>query len=256
MKKFWIALVAALSFMATPALSADGTVYVDPDRTIALNGPIFANALSAAHAVDTLSLASIDPIYIIINSPGGSVLAADILIGALKQAKERGVDTVCIVPVLAASAAFQIFLHCSDRFAFEEAALMWHPVRAVIMASTTKQLAGALQSLDRTEDRLTRDLQEALNIPEAVFWNHYWNETLWAASDLEDLTSNFLRTVTGVKGVEYPIMVNPFMPTFGVSDDEPEQEGTIWHFCLSIHSKSRHECEAVDKARPVSTPQR
>lgn len=72
------------------------TLNVNADRTILITGPIAENVMVAAPVVEELSDESKEPIYLIINSLGGSVETGLVLISAIRVAKARGVPVICV----------------------------------------------------------------------------------------------------------------------------------------------------------------
>ena len=103
------------------------------ERTLTVIGPIGAGAIETAHKIERLSAKSSDPIYIVINSPGGGVLAGSQLSQAMDIARARDVKVVCAVGSMAASMAFQLLPHCTERYALPNSLLLFHPSRVFVM---------------------------------------------------------------------------------------------------------------------------
>lgn len=82
------------------------------------------------------------PLYLLINSPGGSVLAGAMVISAMESAKVP-IYTICLE--VCASMAAMIFEHGTERYVVDRALLMFHP------ASTG---GGGPEELDKTVSRL------------------------------------------------------------------------------------------------------
>lgn len=201
--KFLLTCLLSFSLLGCATANADSypiTVRVDKERLIKIQGTMSGNMLDKAVELDNLSNESRDPVYILINSPGGSVIPTMIFLTAMDVAKQRGVDIVCIVPVLAASAAFQVLANCDERYVFERSLLLFHPV--VLSASLNPdQLAAEAEDTKKMQDMLTKELLEVLTMDREAFWLHFYNETLWRAADLMALNPGVFKTIVNVENV-------------------------------------------------------
>lgn len=196
MRKLIAILLACMS-----ASAAAETLTVKPERTLVIQGTVAENVLLAAPIVDRMSAESKKPIYMIINSPGGSVNAGLVLISAMRAAKARKVDIICVSSIGAASMAFQIFAECSRRYTFVNTFLMWHPMRVFIIG-TSDELEHTFENMAVLEDRLNTDLMKVLKIPPSLFYYHHRHETYWTAAELQQITPNFLTILDDVRGVK------------------------------------------------------
>jgi ATP-dependent protease ClpP protease subunit len=103
------------------------------------------------------------------------------IVAAVDMAKARGFKVQCYVPGLAASMAFQILAHCSERYALPHAYLMWHPVRAQIRGALTSTEARILANdLAETETMLVADLRSYLKVTDSCFEQHYVSAWIWS----------------------------------------------------------------------------
>jgi ATP-dependent Clp protease protease subunit len=87
-------------------------------------GEIGYNALDIATQITRLGEESIEPIYLVLTSPGGSVLTGGQVIAAIESSKAP-VYTVC--NVLCASMAAMIFEYGAKRYIGDRSFLMFHP---------------------------------------------------------------------------------------------------------------------------------
>lgn len=144
-------------------------------------------------------------IDIIISSPGGSVIAGNMLVDRMVQLKQGGVKFRCFVRDLAASMAFQFLLFCDERYATPHAFLLWHPVRifaqGVITAANASNLATQLGQADEVA---LHDLRAHLSMPEADMLTHFYNETLHQAYNLQQTAPGFFTKVTNNVSNLYP----------------------------------------------------
>lgn len=189
MKKFYLSLCALLL-----SSSAFGSTFVaNPDRTVYLRGPVADNALTIATNIEKLSRAGSQPIDMIINSPGGSIITGLQIISAMEVAKQRGITIRCFVPMLAASMGFQVFAHCSERYVLEQSLLLWHPARIFVLfgAFTSGELLYQGRELKKIEAPLARYLIRVMGVDTKFFNYHYRHETLWLARDLRKETDFF-----------------------------------------------------------------
>lgn len=100
---------------------------IDLDRTIELNDEIGPNAIIASILVGQMDSQNHEPITILLDSPGGSVIAGARLISAMQTSKSK-IRTVCLS--LCASMAFMIHQYGDERLALDRAILMAHPASA------------------------------------------------------------------------------------------------------------------------------
>lgn len=96
-------------------------------RTLFLLGQVDGNALETARSITEMSNDSLEPIYLILSGPGGSVLTGNILIAAI-QASRAPVYTIC--DVLCASMDSMIHQYGKKRFMTDHTIIMFHPAAA------------------------------------------------------------------------------------------------------------------------------
>lgn len=119
--------ITALNIPESQVLSLTGVVGMGTDELVA---QIFERGQGTK------------PLYLLINSPGGSVLAGAMIISAMESSKVP-IYTVCME--ICASMAAMIFEHGTERYIVDRALLMFHP------ASTG---GGGPEELDKTVSRL------------------------------------------------------------------------------------------------------
>ncbi len=194
-------LIMACLLVAGDALST--TLRVDPLRTVRVVGEVDGSILQQIQEIDHLSRQSDKPIFLLINSPGGSILAGNLFINAMNAAKERGVKFHCASTLITASMAFQFFVECNYRYALPHAKLLFHPPRIFYMGVLLEeQMRSWIQELDHIENKMTSVMKSELGMDDEVFDYHYHAETLWDAEDLRDAAdSSFLRIVDDIAGI-------------------------------------------------------
>lgn len=103
------------------------TINLNPDRTILILGEIGNNALTAAQTIKELEDQSNDPIYLILDSPGGSVIDGNVLVSAI-ESSSAPVYTVC--HRICASMAAVIHQYGKQRMMVDRSVLMFHQASA------------------------------------------------------------------------------------------------------------------------------
>jgi ATP-dependent protease ClpP protease subunit len=199
-RKLFLAFVALVAMIAGD-IAWGTTLHVDKDRTVSLVGPVGNNAMTAAQEVTALMNASNDPIYMIINSPGGNVITGLQLLSAMQQAQARGIVIKCVVPNLAASMAFITLAQCTERYAFEGSLLLWHPMR-VGGSFTEGEARHAANIMRRMSKPLMKLQKEALGVTWQFFMYHYKYETLWSGAALAEAAPSFMTIIDNVEGVD------------------------------------------------------
>lgn len=168
-----------------------------PERTIVINGAINDNMFTPTiETMDKLAKSG-KVIDIILSSPGGSVIAGSLLIDRMEQLKLAGVTFRCAVRDVAASMAFQILLHCNERYATPHSFLLWHPVRVFMRGPLTADMAQTLfVQLAEADEMALHDLRAYLPMDESELMWHFKNETLHQAFNLKMLSPTFFKRVT------------------------------------------------------------
>jgi ATP-dependent protease ClpP protease subunit len=193
-------LVGMLLFLASQmALSAPT---LNPKRTIVISGPITGRIVSpTVNALDKLALDKTAPIDIVLSSPGGSLIAGYIIVDKMDALRAEGVRFRCVVRSLAASMAFQMLLHCDERYATKHAVLLWHPVRVFYQGALTSDMSKvAYLQMKMSDDMIRAELYDNLPMKkETIDW-HFTNETLHHATQLHKSAKGFFKDVTSAIG--------------------------------------------------------
>lgn len=133
------------------------------------------------------------PITIVINSPGGGVIAGMAFINRMQTLRDMGVTINCYVLDVAASMAFQIFTQCNNRYALPTSYLLWHGVRMGSNQPITASLARNIsEDLARMDEIVLQELDGSLRISNDVIRKHFDNETLWSGYGLNKEDSKFM----------------------------------------------------------------
>lgn len=196
------------------------TIDLNPNRLVEIIDVIDFSQLGVAQKIDDLSSASKEPIDILVNSPGGSVLVGYIIVDSIRAAKAKGVKVRCTVGMLAASMAFNLLASCSERYALPSAALLFHPPRVMTReALTVPVLLKAAEDLQRIIDSTSSEIQNMLGMKDEQFQHHFNHETMWTAEQLLEASGHkwiqIVHAITGSKLVFTPDRPNPLAFLFG-----------------------------------------
>lgn len=146
-----------------------------------------------------MSQTSKEPIYMMINSPGGEVVAGATVIDAMTTAQSTGIKFICGSGVMAASMAFSILAHCDERYTLKNTKLLFHPI-SMTGRVIFKHLRAELESEELEEDAFIDKLIETMGVERDFFMRHYMNETLWAAHVLKRYAPKFIEVVDNITG--------------------------------------------------------
>lgn len=198
-----IRFIATLWFVSSCAL-AGTTLNVNPKRLIEVRDTVGVNIIKSADRLVSLAQQSTKPIYIFLNSPGGSVMPGLTFLDSMNLAKSRGVKLVCVSSTLAASMAFTIFAECDVRYSFAYTKLLWHPMKVggMFVSFSADEMEYLLKMIRAWELPLNAKLIKQLGISKEVFYYHYAHETLFTATQLDVLTPGFVKIIDDIKGID------------------------------------------------------
>jgi ATP-dependent protease ClpP protease subunit len=200
-----VSLVLTLFLGIEGLAKADPIPAIDPARTFAVIGPSLQGNVLPLGA-QLLSWAEKDPatpVSIIINSPGGEVTTGFLFVNQMEMAKSLGVTINCYVPGVAASMAFTILTHCSNRYALNHAFLLWHRVRVFSSGEAlTAPIASALaHDLARLDALILAETLDAVDMDAAKVRYHFEHETLHVASQLAAESPEFITASDAIPGL-------------------------------------------------------
>lgn len=143
-----------------------------------------------------------EPVDIVIDSPGGSVFTGFQFVNAMEEIKGQGTRIRCFVSGIAASMAFQILVHCNERYALSRSFLLWHGVRTSQRGPITSKSAAALHAdLAAIDLIILAELRESLGLKEEELLFHFNQETLHIGDNLAALAPKFITTRKYVPGL-------------------------------------------------------
>lgn len=193
-------LVGAL-LLLTPHVAL-ASPSMDPARTIVIAGPITGSIVGPVlTTLDKLATDKTKPVDLVISSPGGSIVAGYLIVDRMDALRAEGVHFRCVVRSVAASMAFQLLLHCDERYSTPHAFLLWHPVRVFYQGALTADLSKiAYLQMKLSDDMVKEELYANLPLKkETIDW-HFTNETLHHAAQLHKSAKGFFKEVSSTIG--------------------------------------------------------
>jgi len=187
------------------ASAADAEVFdAGPEaRQVEVVGVVDISSLATASRIDALSKVSKEPITIIINSPGGSVVPGLFVVSAIRVAIERGVEVRCVVPAMAASMAMIILDNCSSRYVLANSLMLWHSIKATLQGNfdpdTLEQAALSMRVLS---DGINEHMRENLKMDKKLFYGLFSAEAFVPGHVLKRLAPHYVTVVTDIRGVK------------------------------------------------------
>lgn len=129
-------------------------------QAIYIVGPIMANAHAVVEELKTKAKKN-NHLYLLIDSPGGSVLDGAAIVSAM-EASTAKIDTVCLS--MCASMAFIIHQYGNKRYAIDRSVLMAHPASGGVQG-TMEQMKARLDLFTRYVDKLDVLITKRVGLP-------------------------------------------------------------------------------------------
>lgn len=160
-------------------------IVAQPGQVLFFNVPVdFQSVNHAINFLEDVSNAGIhDTVYIVLDSPGGSVIDGANLISYMK-ASTLTIKTICWG--LCASMAAQIHQAGSERMMTEKSILMFHPASSRV-GGTIEQMLNQLSTIKRYVDRLDAEVAARSGIPYEIFKQMIVSELWIEAIDAKDI---------------------------------------------------------------------
>jgi ATP-dependent Clp protease protease subunit len=197
-------LLITLSLLVSFGCAAAKPVVANKDRTINIVGEVGPSILLKANEMLALAEKSKEPIFILINSPGGSVAFGEMFIDAMELVKSRGIKIECATTILAASMAYSIISHCDARYATPNALLLFHPARVGgNLTLTDKEAQIIADELRELNEELLDYLEDLMGMDREILEKAFYQEKFWNARKLAKLCKRgFLIIVTDIQGID------------------------------------------------------
>lgn len=152
---------------------------VDPSRVLYLNAVVEYGVMQQlVDQLKTLQAESTEPVYLLIDSPGGSVLDGATLISEM-EASRAPVYTVCTR--ICASMAAMIHSYGAKRFVTDRAILMYHPASGGAQGQVPNMLS-QLTTLTRYLDKMVANVVTRSKVTKAEY-NALVGYEIWIDSE-------------------------------------------------------------------------
>jgi len=151
-------------------ITADRTVVINSDFTLELSGEI-ANEILAIAISSTKK-----PIYVIINSNGGSVRALRTIISALKVSTCK---IVTITTGIALSCGAILFLQGDERIMLPDSELAFHEPRTTCSSFNHKEMIHAFKYSKRNDDFFVDEMAAKLKLSKKAIRSKIAYKTLY-----------------------------------------------------------------------------
>jgi len=138
---------------------------INNDRTVVLRGPVRTNNIEAImNQIKGFAEVSNDNIFIIINSPGGSVVDGFELITLIKSIKaQKGINTYCAIESEGFSMAAILATFCHRTYMHKYSNIMFHEASYGVKDSAT-HIKTRVEFMSRYLDTLNKDIAEQMGI--------------------------------------------------------------------------------------------
>jgi ATP-dependent Clp protease protease subunit len=188
---------------------------VNPKRVLYLVNEVdFGTSQFLSNEIKRLQKESNEPIWLLLDSPGGSVLDGATLISEM-EASSAPVHTVCTR--LCASMAAMIHSYGKQRYMLDRAILMYHPASAGVQGQVPNMLS-LLNTINRYTDKMVANIvnRSSLSLEEYEKLVAY---ELWI--DSEDAVNKKLTdSIINLNVAAYPDQTEEIL-----TEDTPPEEG-------------------------------
>jgi len=190
-------------FLVNTAFGAPAALRVNIARAVGIDDQIGRNMDKVQEKLLSLGAdKSGEPVDIVIDSPGGSVFTGFQFVNAMEEVKGQGTRIRCFVSGIAASMAFQILVHCDERYALSRSFLLWHGVRTSSRAPITSKSAASLHAdLASIDTIIMAELKESLGLDDKTILFHFDQETLHIGDNLARMAPKFITTSKYIPGL-------------------------------------------------------
>ncbi len=217
MTRLILALALSLAACATLSSAKDPSTDLQAftpvkDRTIQIVDVVGPSMQDKILQMAYMAIESNDPIYIMINSPGGYVSYGEMFMQAMAKMQSRGVVIKCVANE-AASMAMLILNQCDERYVVPGARLLWHPVKAFVREAISSRIAEKLaKELKEMDDYYRIPLRDKLGVDDESFEKYRWEEKWWSVEEIMAYSPGYVTPVSSIEGVQWdaPTPESPF----------------------------------------------
>lgn len=202
-----------IRLMAVSFLLVSSTMFgveVDSKKALVIEGIIAqGNILPLGKKLLDMANAGESEAHLIISSPGGEIITGFLFLNLMEAAKAKGLKIVCFVPTVAASMAYQIFLHCDERHVLNNAYLLWHRARINVGGLGSKPMTGPEmmqlgKDLELTDNAIFNEVVKYMGGHEMGaddLLYHFNAETLHIGANLHVMLPSFVTSHKAIDGL-------------------------------------------------------
>lgn len=217
MKKLLMIVAGLLLVSRTHALE------IDNDRAVLIKGEVEEyNMQYAIEELNKFAAESKKPVYLILNSPGGSVLDGFELVNTMEVLEQKGIKTICAIETMAYSMAAILAVYCQETYIHKFASIMHHEAAYGIRGSQSR-INVRVKFTNDYLDALSTDIAKRLGMTPEDYRAKIHDEW-WLTADQAvkaGLADGILNTITyTVKAPEPPKGFSIFFRN-GQSVDHP-----------------------------------
>jgi ATP-dependent protease ClpP protease subunit len=142
-------------------------------------------------------------VHLIINSPGGEIVTGFQFLNVMDSYRAQGVKFKCFVTNIAASMAFQILVHCDERYTLNYSFLLWHRASVGVMFArfTAPELLAVASDLQRLDSIIFGELAEHLGMDSDQVLYHFNAQTMHVGSQLGIMAPGFITVYSYIPGL-------------------------------------------------------
>lgn len=141
------------------------------------------------------------PITILIDSPGGSVIAGMRFIQAMEIAKVRRVKLNCVVTGHAMSMGIHILAGCNNRYVFNHSLLLTHPASFFAFGSINEEKARVMaDQLQFLTEFLDAKLFKTVGVSRSTYNYWYKNELVLSGAYVAKKAPDFVTVIHNISG--------------------------------------------------------
>lgn len=187
--------IPVLVTLLLTSLAYSGTIFYPKKSSFHLQGAIDGSLISPLLKSIKERANTSKNIWLIINSPGGSIESAIELVRLMKRLQHRGTEFSCVATGIAKSAAFYIFSMCDKRYALKLSRLLYHDGSISLFGVTLSEADMVTMSIDFhiLNHRINKDIRKILGFCKKQF-NKY-KEVTWFPANLNNASPGFLTIV-------------------------------------------------------------
>lgn len=164
---------------------------------VRIEGPL--DTLAIFTSLELSAFRGQESVDVFIDSPGGLVDAGNMLISVIERLKSEGTQVHCYAKT-AYSMAFQVFLHCSERFLYEDSTVMFHYAALAFEPNKFFKyhvLVQIVNDMAKVRQQWLEEWRTYLKLPDSQLNGYAERDHVFNAPEFIRLTGDFARLIPG-----------------------------------------------------------